>query len=205
MKRITLFLLISINSLLVAQEAGLYFSKSWIDNIETGNPMGYGVSFYLPVSIAGVKFEYSQSESNRSYEGQLVYGFMVPPDIVEDERIESKFIIKSYELSAAFNELIEYKKFALNLAVGGSYDNFTTKRIATTSLQSADLSETKYGFLYSISLSYKNLFNLPIKPFILFKQKFMYGTTHVTDVEQPFEGDIQLTQVQLGVYYLFNR
>lgn len=135
----------------------------------------------------------------------LVYGFMVPPDRHFDETIESKFLLKSYELSAAFNDLIEYKNFALNLAVGGSMDNYTTKRLATTSLQSAEILETKYGILYSISLSYEKLFNLPIKPYILFKQKFMYGTTHVTDIEQPFEGDIEMKQVQLGVYYLFKR
>jgi len=174
-----------------------------MDNIETGNPMGYGLSFYLPVSIAGLKFEYSQAENNRSYEGQLVHGFMVPPDRYFDETIESTFKLQSYELFVAFNNLVEYKKFALNLAAGGSMDNFKTKRIATTSLQTAEFSETKYGFLFSISLSYERLFNLPIKPFIQFKQKFMYGTSEVTDVEQLFQGDLESKQVQLGVYYLF--
>lgn len=203
MKRLTLLILISFNSFLIAQEIGLYTSKSWVDNIETGNPMGFGISLYQPISIAGIKFEYSQSENNRSYEGRLVTGFMVAPDRYADERIESQFKLQSYELSAAFNEVIEYKKFAINLTVGGSVDNFNTKRIGTTSILSAEFSETKYGFLYSISLSYEKLFNLPIKPYFLFKQKFMFGTSEVTDVEQLFQGDIELKQVQLGIYYLF--
>ena len=205
MKRITLLLIISFNSLLIAQEISLYTSKSWMDNIETGNPVGYGIAFYLPVSIAGLKFEYSQAENNRSYEGLLVYGFIVPPDRLIDETIESTFKLQSYELTVALNNLVEYKKFALNLAAGGSWDNFKTKRIAAASLRTADFSETKYGFLYSISLSYEKIFDLPLKPYIQFKQKFMYGTSEVTDVEQLFEGDINSNQVQLGIYYIFSK
>lgn len=203
MKRITLLILIFFNSILISQEIGLNTSKSWTDNYEVGNPLGFGIQFYQPVSIAGFKFEFSKAENNLSYEGQLVYGFIVPPDRFNDERIESKFELQSYELSVAFNDLIDYSKFALNLTIGGSIDNFNTKRIGTTSLRSTEFSETKYGFLYSVSLSYSNLFNLPIKPFILFKQKFMKGTTLATDVEQLFQGNIELKQVQLGIYYLF--
>jgi hypothetical protein len=200
---VTLFLLLS--SALAAQELGLNASNSWTDNPSVKSIPGFGVSIFQPLGTIGLRFDFSYSENRKSYEGVLVRGLIVPPSRYTPEMIESKVYIQSYELFVAYNDLIVYKNFAVNLAAGGSIDNFGTSNYGTSSRLTADLSETKYGWQYLVSVSYNNLFHLPIKPYLQFKQKFMYGTEYVTDAENIFEGNVQSNQLQAGIFYIFGK
>ena len=199
---IVIFLLIS--SVIYSQEIGLNASNSWTDNPSIGSIPGFGVSIYKSLGIAGLRFDFSHSENSETYEGMFFRGLMVPPSPVATETIKSSIKLQSYELFVALNNLAEFRNIALNLAIGGSIDNFSTSKFGTSSRLTADISETKYGWQYLVSLSYNKLFNLPLKPYIQFKQKFMYGTEYTTDVENIFEGDVESTQLQVGIYYIFN-
>jgi opacity protein-like surface antigen len=205
MKRTLIAFFFLLNLPLISQEIGLNASSSWTDNEAVGTIPGFGLSIYQSIGSIGVRFDYSHSEKSKFYEGVLVRGMMVPPARLDSETIESRIDLDSYELFIAFNDLVDYKNFALNIALGGSIDNFSTNNFGTSSRLTAGITETKYGWQYLISLSYNKLFNLPVKPYVQFKQKFMYGTHYVTDAENIFEGDVRSHQLQAGVYYIFGK
>jgi hypothetical protein len=204
MKKLIIGLSFILTLTVAAQEIGLNASNSWTDNQSVGTIPGFGVSIFQSLGKVGVRFDFTHSENSETYEGMLVRGLMVPPSPIATEIIKSSINLQSYELFVAFNDLTGYGNFALNIALGGSIDNFSTSRYGTASRLTADISETKYGWQYLISLSYNKLFNLPLKPYIQFKHKFMYGTQYVTDFENIFEGDVESRQLQVGIYYIFN-
>ncbi len=204
MKKLIAGILIVLSTSVVAQEIGVNASNSWTNNQSVGTIPGFGISIFQSLGKVGLRFDFSHSENSETYEGAFYRGMMVPPSPITTETIKSSINLQSYELFLAFNNLVEYSNIALNIALGGSIDNFSTSKFGTASRLTADISETKYGWQYLVSVSYDKLFNLPLKPYIQFKQKFMYGTQYVTDVENIFEGDVESKQLQIGIYYIFN-
>jgi hypothetical protein len=205
MKHALAAILLLIGSKIFSQEIGLNASNSWTDNEAIGTLPGFGISLYQSLGVFGLRLDYSRSGKSEYYEGILVRGTMVPPSITDTETIESETEVESYELFMAFNDLLQYKSFAFNAALGGSVDNFSVSNFGSSSRLTDGMSETKYGWQYLLSISYNKLLNLPIKPYVAFKHKFMYGTKYVTDVENMFEGNIQSVQLQVGIYYIFNK
>ena len=189
---------------LYSQEIGIVSSKQWTDNSEIENPAGLGVYLYLPVSKVGVQFEYSTAWNERIVKGNISSGFMNPAQNTIPERIRNNSTQQSLEFGLVIPEILNYNSFAFNIGGGFSVDWFSGERNGLESgIKKQMYSENKLGVFYSLSISRSEIFNLPLELGILFKQKYLYGNVWVTDIYQPFKGDVYVHQLQLTLGYKF--
>jgi len=187
-----------------SQEIGIAPIKIWTNNIEIGNPAGFGVYFFQPIGRLGIKLEYVLSTGNsRSYYGILNGGFLLSPEeyIYDSVSIKSKF--HAFELSLHLPKLFELFKNNFNIGAGVTFDYFSQEKKGLNNGQKLSTDENKPGFFYSFSISRENFFNLPFKLELLFKHKALRSGSFATDTEQPFTDAIDVKELQLNLGYIF--
>ncbi|MBI5470910.1 MAG: hypothetical protein HY961_01050 [Ignavibacteriae bacterium] len=187
-----------------AQEIGIAPTKIWTDNKEIGNPIGFSVHLFQPIWKIGLKLEYSFARNERSYYGILVSGFMMYPSQYSPEPILSQSSFWSVELSLIIPRIVAYQEFAMNVGGGGSVNRFKGERLGTLSKRKVSLfREDKFGVFYAISVSREKVFGVPLKLEVLFKHKNLMGSVYATDIEQSFEGSMDMKEIQFNISYVF--
>lgn len=187
---------------LKAQEIGIAPVKIWTNNYELQNPVGFSAFFFQPIWKLGIKFEYSMAFNNRDYYGAILTGYMAEPPILENVNSKSRY--QTYEFSIAAPSVNIHENININGAVGFSFDSFALERKGKSTGRNIDFDkDNKNGYFYSIAVSYGKLFQLPIKLEVMFKQKSLYSTLHVEDIEMPFEDLKSMNVLQVNIAYVF--
>jgi hypothetical protein len=186
-----------------SQEIGLAPVKIWTDNKEIENPIGFGIYFFQPISVVGIKLEYVRAKNTRNYYGLVYGGFLLRPEDSIQDSILSNSSFRAIELSLIFPKLFEVFGNQVNIGTGVTFDKFNREKSGLTTGKKFETYENKFGVFYSVSISRRHIFNLPVKLEILFKHKALSDGNLATDTEQPFAEAIDIKELQLNFAYVF--
>ncbi|MGD8306964.1 MAG: hypothetical protein PVF17_09935 [Ignavibacteria bacterium] len=203
------FVILCLSILLItnlnAQQVSISPTKVWSNNYELNNPVGISISIYQPIWKLGLKAEFLYASNEREYFGYPVYGYFADSPEFGPENVRSNSVLQSYEFSVWIPSIVNISDLAaLNVGVGLSVDRFSAEREGLSSGELVNItSDSKFGFLYAISIETGNFFSLPIKLGIAYKHKSLMSSTYVTDTEQPFVDAVDLKELQFSVGYQF--
>ena len=186
-----------------AQEIGVAPVKLWTDNSEIQNPFGFSVHLAQPIWKLSLKVEYISVNNKTNFHGLVGSGFLLQDDSYFPEPVKSKSSYEAIEFSIVVPEIINYNVFSLGLGTGLSHNKFDGEREGLDSGRKSNLfKESKFGIFYVVSISATDFFELPLKIELLFKQKNLFGGVYATDVVQPFEGAMDIKELQLAFSYI---
>lgn len=203
----TLLVLILFSCTLRAQEVGFSAIRMWSDDFQLNNPSGFGIHLSIPVKNIAIQAEYNYGNCERNYSGYISPGFFVlPHDRPVFESIIGKSKIRSYDISLYITDITRLTNpLQLNAGAGIGINNLEGYRKGLISGEEVTFQKTgRIGILLSASVSYKRLFNLPVKLELQFRQKIIPGDgSIITDSENVFSDAISLKQLSFSISYLF--
>jgi hypothetical protein len=187
-----------------AQEIGISLVKIWTYNYEIQNPYGIGFSLSKDIWNVKVKAEYIYAKNDRSYEGYMEYGFLIPPSPYSSEQINSTSSFTAYEFSVNLSQAL-YADYLWSVGFGITFDKFTATRKGLTSGKTVNYDDkTKSGPFLAVSISRNNIVWQPIRIEILYKIKALSNGYSATDIELPFAGIKTVQELQLSLAYRFH-
>ncbi|MFH1196333.1 MAG: hypothetical protein V1720_11530 [bacterium] len=205
MKNVKYFIIVLLISFqLNAQEIGLSGVKTWTNNYEFQNPIGFNINIYQKIWKIGLKLDYTYAVNEREYYGLILYGFFGYDHIPVWENVKSHSFYNAVDLSLIIPDILEVEENFLNAGFGYEWNTFAGYRTGSTSNKRVNLfDESKPGFFYTLSISRYDIFNLSLKAELIWKQKFLTTDICVEDLEQPFEDLEDIIELQLNIAYVF--
>ncbi|MCH7612885.1 MAG: hypothetical protein IIB45_05940 [Candidatus Marinimicrobia bacterium] len=188
------------------QEIGIIGSKSWTNNQDIENPLGFGLYIAQPLfQKLHVRLEFSRHTNQRKYIGTTYDGGPVGYNS-KTELIKSYAYINSLELSFIYS-VLESKYFNLKIGPGINTNSLdANKKGMETGRPVAVLGVDKFGLSLLINIVTNELKFVPLRLNCLYKRRYLgyIGATRVaTDIENPFEDLIDISELQLGLSYSF--
>lgn len=200
-------ILVLFSSALAAQEFGVSYLKMWSNDSQLKNPEGYGIYVYVPIKKIALRAEYNYAEGEANYFGYLNSGFFLPvEDAPKQENVNTTSVMKSYEFSIWFSDLISaINPVRLNIGAGIGGNDLEGNRKGNASGKEASFKSTgRFGILFGVSLSYSRPLDLPFKLELLYKLKSLPSSgAMATDTENVFQDAIGIKQLSLGISYIY--
>ena len=197
--------LIILSGFVFAQEIGIYGSKTWTDHYEIQNPIGTGIKLsksFMNENLS-VRVNYSHHWSSREYTDRVISGFMLPENMSEIERIESKSGNTAYEMGLSFRA-IRWWSISLYVGAGFVFAQFEGERSGLTTGLTKKLSTTnKYGYALEVSVHRSNFFLQQVVLFSSLKYHLLHGGMVATDIENTFSGEFSKVELSYGLSYKF--
>lgn len=206
MNRKKLFILLIIfilPNLIFSQKVGISISKLNTNNYEIENPFGLSINLSQKlIKDNFIKLEYIYNKNTRNYEGFLEPEiFTNPPQLRLSEQIESKSYIHNLEVSI-YHSLINIRenKFGIGFGLNTSIFDGIRKVIYSDNKQNLKRIE-KFGYLVYLYSDFGKLQNIPICFNIVAKYKYLFDSGIITDIENTFNKDMKIIELQIGLTY----
>lgn len=199
-----LFAAIVLLSFVFGQEIGIAGSKSWTNNQDLENPLGFSLYLSQPLfQKLHVRVEFSRHTNQRKYIGITDEGGPVGNNS-KTELIKSDAYINSIELSFIC-PIFETNYLNVNIGSGISTSSLDANKKGTeTGRPIGVLGVNKVGLSLILQFETKQFTSFQIYPNFLFRYKYLSPAfSEATDIENSFNNPFMLSELQIGLSYSF--
>lgn len=186
-----------------AQHLGFGFTQGWTDNPDLDTPFGFNMSL---AQSFHPKFDISMDFTLMSHRREYLEDPEGDAGFIEDgviEHIDSRAQLTSIGFLLLYNPL-DWYQFDIMVGGGLSLNILDAQKVGMLTNQTLPVNETtKLALQLQGGLRWRMIMDSPFGAFLNYSLSYLGQSRFQEDVSNPFEDNLNLSQVQLGLLYTF--